>query len=141
MFDVQKVFRVADIALVHRYGIDDGSVRECVQGVLERACTHVPLGDLQWLLRVDFVCVCTDVEPRAQCICRRPHTRTCWFAMRRRIVCHAVCHLPAPRRRAHVDGRLPGRRLPAVFPVDETLFVTVAHTLALLPYRCAVCRT
>lgn len=135
MFDVQKVFRVADIALlVHRYGIDDGSaLRECVQGVLERGGLHprTSLGDLKRLLRVDFVCACTDVETSCA-VHLSPSTHPDV------LVCDAVvasCAMPFAICPLHVAGRtlMDGCltcRLPTVFPAAETLFVTVAHTLA-----------
>ena len=66
LFDVGNVVRTVDIArLVKRYGVDDGAgIRASVERTLVMGglSPHTTLGDVRRLLRVEFVCVCTDLR-------------------------------------------------------------------------------
>lgn len=64
-FDVRRVVKSADVTrLVKEYGMDNGgALRDIVQNVLQRGglSPYSTLGDIKRLLRVNFVCVGTDL--------------------------------------------------------------------------------
>ena len=64
-FDVRRVVKSADVTrLVKEYGMDNGgALRDIVQHVLQRGglSPYSTMGDIKRLLRINFVCVGTDL--------------------------------------------------------------------------------
>jgi len=130
MFDVRRIVGTPDVArLAKEYGVDDGrGLREAVQHMLMRGglSAHSTLGDLRRLLRIDFVCACTDlnaVAPVYLSSMATPHVGVCDAIL-------ASCAVPllfCPRvvdGRQLVDGCLTCSQ-PEAFDEDATLFVDV----------------
>ena len=130
MFDVRRIVGTPDVArLAKEYGVDDGrGLREAVQHMLMRGglSAHSTLGDLRRLLRIDFVCTCTDlnaVAPVYLSSMATPHVGVCDAIL-------ASCAVPllfCPRvvdGRQLVDGCLTCSQ-PEAFDEGATLFVDV----------------
>lgn len=131
VMDVQNVLRRMDISLLAtNFGMDDGhGLRDGVHAILTRGGLSVDstLGDLKRLLRIEFVCVCTDLSTSSR-IClassTHPHVRVC------DAVC-ASCAIPfvfCPVRidgYVLADGALTCRLADDVFPKENTMFVEI----------------
>lgn len=128
--DVRRLIRVPDLTLLAReYGFDDGAgLREGVQQILMRGglSSHSTLGDLKRLLRVEFVCTCTDLatsEAVHLSSTSTPDVRVCDAVQ-------ASCAVPFVFRPCAIEGALlldgcMASALPNVFSPQETLFVNV----------------
>ena len=130
LFDVRRVVQTPDLALlVQEYGADRGAgLRTCVETMLARGglSASATLGDLRRLLRIEFACVCTNVDDdqtRAHTLSseRTPHVRVADAIA-------ASCAVPLLFCPATVDGctlvdGCLSSNLPTLFPPDETLYV------------------
>lgn len=128
--DLKRLVPVPDVALlVREYGVDDGTrLVELVQELLLKGglSSTSTLGDVKRLLRMDFVCTCTDLG--------NPHDSLVYLSSSHTPdvrVCDAVaasCAAPlvfSPRtvcEKTLVDGVL-AKALPTPFPEEETLFI------------------
>lgn len=132
-FDVHNLVRNMDVTrFLTEFGIDDGScLCEAVQHTLTAGGLSATstLGDLQRLLRVQFACVCTDLDHLEEgavvlSSASTPHVRVCDAIV-------ASCAAPfifCPQKvdgRTLVDGCLMMVQ-PTLFPKEETFFIT--HT-------------
>lgn len=133
-FDISSVVPAIDLArLVKKYGADDGArMREAVERTLAHGglSPHTTLGDLKRLLRVEFVCVCTDLQtsrPVSLSSSTTPHVRVT-------DAIYASCAIPfvfCPHRidaLVLVDGCMTCTQ-PNPFVESETLFVSVSVPL------------
>jgi len=129
-FDIHHVLRDPDIAMLwHQYGITEGSsLLEIAQEVLNQGGLSIQstFADLRRLLRVDFVCVASELST----------SRAVYFSAKATpevrvadAVC-ASCCVPIAFRphsiqgRVYVDGCLTCSQ-PDLFDHESTLFVTV----------------
>lgn len=136
-YDIRHVLRDPDLAMLwHQYGITEGGMREIAQEVLSQGglSVHSTFADVRRLLRVDFVCVASDLATASAtyfCAARTPDVRIA------DAVC-ASCCVPIAFRphaidgRVYVDGCLTCNQ-PDVFERAATLYVTVASQAASAP--------
>jgi hypothetical protein len=135
-FDVRRVVATPDLALLARdYGVDRGAgLRACVEAMLVRGglSAAATLGDLRRLLRIEFACVCTDVDAEQP----RPHELSSSATPHVRVAdaVAASCAVPLLFCPAVVDGRTLvdgclSANLPTLFPPAETLFVGTTASL------------
>lgn len=130
-FDISSVVPAIDLArLVKKYGADDGArMREAVERTLSHGglSPNTTLGDLKRLLRVEFVCICTELQTSRSVSLSSsatPHVRVS-------DAIYASCAIPfvfCPQRidgLVLVDGCMTCGQ-PNPFVEDETLFVTVS---------------
>lgn len=136
LFDVRRVVATPDLALLARdYGVDRGAgLRASVEAMLVRGglSAAATLGDLRRLLRIEFACVCTDVDdeqPRSVELSSSatPHVRVADAVA-------ASCAVPLLFCPAVVGGRMLvdgclSANLPTLFPPAETLFVCTTPAL------------
>lgn len=130
-FDMHTVLRDPDLAMLwQQYGIAEGAgLREITQEVLNQGglSIHSTFRDLRRLLRVDFVCVASDLMTASATFFSASNTPDVRIAD----AIGASCCVPIAFKphtidgRTYVDGCLTCD-CPDVFQHDQTLFVTVS---------------
>ena len=128
--DLRALLRKPDIGLLlQNFGLEDGTAfKRVVQRALESGgmSAHSTLGDLSRLLRIDFVCMATDLQTGSAV----PLSAANYPDMRVADAVYASCCVPflfAPQRvggALAVDGCL-SCALPEVFDEAKTLFMYV----------------
>lgn len=133
VMDLKRVLRRMDVSLLaSEFGMDDGQgLRDGVQAILVQGglSPHSTLGDLRRLLRIEFVCVCTDLRTSTRvCLASttHPHVKVC------DAVC-ASCAVPFVFCPVHIDdyvlldGAMCCELADDVFPKSQTLFVQISY--------------
>lgn len=126
--DMRAVLPCPDVTLLFRnYGVEEGyAFRDIIREVLMEGglSADSTLGDVQRLLRKEFVCMCSDLQtgtPVTLSTRTHPHVRVCDAV-------YATCCVPFLFTPIHIDGHLVVDgcfvcNTPKPFPLAETLFV------------------